>query len=87
MSKICPQTNEKVIYLTCQECEERADCQKGVLEESKKQKQITLPKEEARSFLVELMHKGYDSICSEADESGNMMITWPASTKAGKQLD
>ena len=28
MAKICPITNEKVIYLTCQECEDRYECSK-----------------------------------------------------------
>lgn len=28
MSKICPETGEKVIYLQCQECEDKAACHK-----------------------------------------------------------
>ena len=29
MSRICPQTGEKVIYLTCQDCDDRIRCQSG----------------------------------------------------------
>ena len=50
------------------------------------QKTVTLPKEEARSLLVELMHKGFDATSSPVDKDGNITVTWPASTNIGKQL-
>lgn len=50
-----------------------------------KQKEVTLPLEEARSLLVELMHQGYDTVCSK-EENGKMTVTWPASLNVGKQL-
>ena len=28
MSKICPETGEKVIYMVCQECEDKAECRR-----------------------------------------------------------
>ena len=45
-----------------------------------------LPAKEARSLLVELMHEGYDTICSPIDENGMLTVTWPASETIGKQL-
>ncbi len=48
--------------------------------------QITLPQDEGRTLLVELMHQGFDTYCSEVDASGNLTITWPASLATGKQL-
>lgn len=54
--------------------------------EKQKQKSRTCSKEEARSLLTELMHKGFDTICSAEDKDGNLTVTWPASTKTGKQL-
>ena len=50
------------------------------------QKTKTLPVEEARTLLVELMHKGYDTYCSEKDSDEKLTIIWPASTNIGKQL-
>lgn len=50
------------------------------------QKSKTLPAEQARTLLVELMHEGYDTICSEIDKDGNLTVTWPASRIVGKQL-
>jgi hypothetical protein len=50
------------------------------------QKSKTLPAEEARTLLVELMHEGYDTICSEIDKDGNLTVIWPASKIVGKQL-
>lgn len=46
----------------------------------------TLPRKEAHSLLVELMHQGYDTICSPLDENGMLTVTWPASTNIGKQI-
>ena len=50
-----------------------------------KQNSKTLPKEEARSLLVEFMHQGYDTFCSE-EKNGRLTVIWPASTNVGKQL-
>lgn len=50
------------------------------------QKSKTLPAEQARTLLVELMHEGYDTICSELDKDGNLTVVWPASRIVGKQL-
>ena len=51
-----------------------------------KQMTKTLPIKEARSLLVELMHEGFDTFCSEADDKGNLTVIWPASLNIGKQL-
>ncbi len=32
MAKICPISNKAVIYLTCAECEHKADCRAGRLQ-------------------------------------------------------
>ena len=53
---------------------------------TEKQRKVTLPAEEARTMLVELMHEGYDTLCSE-NSDGRLTITWPASTEVGKQLE
>ena len=42
------------------------------------QQKRTLPKEEARTLLVELMHQGIDTFCSELDKDGNLTVIWPA---------
>ena len=42
------------------------------------QQKCTLPKEEARSLLTDLMHHGIDTFCSELDEHGNLTVIWPA---------
>lgn len=55
------------------------------MSDSERQKTKTLPLEEARSLLVELMHQGYDTVCS-CDKDGMMTVTWPASVNVGKQL-
>ena len=43
MSKICPETNEKVLYPTCLECEDRLACGKSanieIKEKEKKEQQ------------------------------------------------
>lgn len=35
MSRICPVTGEKVVYLVCQECEDKADCSRGKIKKNK----------------------------------------------------
>ena len=90
MSRICPLSGEKVIYLTCQDCDDKSDCDKNTNKEISyiegRQMIKTLPAKEAQTLLVELMHEGYDTYCSEKDISGNLTVIWPASINIGKQL-
>ena len=51
-----------------------------------KQQKKTLPAKEAHTLLVDLMHEGYDTYCSEIDTDGKLTVIWPASTNIGKQL-
>ena len=51
-----------------------------------KQQKKTLPAKEAHTLLVDLMHEGYDTYCSEIDSEGNLTVIWPASTNVGKQF-
>ncbi len=90
MSRICPLSGEKVIYLTCQDCDDKSDCDKNTKKDityvKGRQNIKTLPAKEAETLLVELMHAGYDTFCSERDSAGNLTIIWPASLTVGKQL-
>lgn len=40
MAKICPLTDEKVLYLECNECEEKRACMLGLLEKDQEEKDI-----------------------------------------------
>ncbi len=90
MSRICPLSGEKVIYLTCQDCDDKNECDKNTYKEISytegRQMIKTLPAKEAQTLLVELMHQGYDTFCSEKDIAGNLTVIWPASINIGKQL-
>ncbi len=54
--------------------------------DNKRQQVLVLPEDKARTKLVELMHEGFDTYCSEIDSDGDLTIVWPASTNVGKQL-
>ncbi len=51
-----------------------------------KQKMVRLPSDKAHTLMVDIMHQGYDYICSEKDSDGTLTVIWPASTTIGKQL-
>ena len=40
MAKICPLTDKKVLYLECNECEEKRACMLGLLEKDTEEKDI-----------------------------------------------
>lgn len=40
MAKICPLNNEKVLYLECNECEEKEKCKLGLLEKDTEEKDM-----------------------------------------------
>ncbi len=46
MSKICPETKEKVLYLTCLECEDRFSCGKSTDSETENEDENKKKKED-----------------------------------------